>query len=554
MMKEFEIRDACLRWREYIVICVAVLLAYASVWPNTFVYDDKALITGNALLKHWGDLPELLTSRNFAGYAHHVKGFYRPVPALLHFFIYQGFGPSTVAFHALNVFLHALNACLLLYLGIRMGFGKGAAFAAALLWAVHPLHTEAVTYMAATPELLWSTFCLFGLIVLLPDFTPRKMWLAAAFFLLALGCKESAVVFPALAAAMFFLVSNDRTRPSAYLKTWPLWLLAAGFIATWVVFMYRTGYSMDGSGNPAFFWDYTANMVNRIWTSLATLPAYVGMIIWPAGLYIERAFAVSLSPLDLRTVAGALMVGLCLVQILWGQARRGLALSFGILWFAAAQSPNTGIVLPIDALISEHWMYLPTMGLFLGVTQAVAGVFEKRQGAARFLVLVMALSLGAATFFQNQTWRDAEALYQNIRKNGGNLNRVSDHLGILYLSRHEFGKAVELFQYVLSFSDGRPATAWVSPHMNLAFAWLQAVPDKNDEITMEAVLRAIPTSPYLPEAISEFGKAVLADPDHPWPRAALAAVYRYQGNTAMADFHQKRVDELLQKRSRGERR
>jgi protein O-mannosyl-transferase len=535
-------------WPERTFICLAILLAYASVWPNEFLFDDIHLIRNNEFLKHWSSLPQLLTSLNFKGSG--LPGlFYRPVPMVLHFFLYQAFGLSTIAFHALNIVLHALNACLLLQLGLRTGFGKGAAFAAAILWAVHPLHTEAVSYMSSTPELLWSTFALLGLLTLVPGFTLRRTGLALVFFALALGCKESAVVFPALAAVTLFLVSKDRTRFSLYLRTWPFWALAAAYVIAWLVFMSKTNYAMWTAGTPMLFEEYAASLASRILTCLATLPVYAGLILWPEGLHLARNFPVYFTLRDWLPAAGALMAALGLLQILWGRARRGLALSFGLLWFAAAQSPNTGIVLPIDALISEHWMYLPTMGLFLGVAQTAAKVFEKKEKAARLLVLVLVFSLGAATFIQNGKWRDAGAMYENIARNGGHLRQFSSHMGNFYLAHQEFDKAIEQFQYLVDHPDGHPGYMWAQVHMNIALARLEVDLDENASTTPDEILPFLASSAHISEAIAEFYKAIAADPNNYWAHKFLVAIYRYQGNAAMAELHEKQAGDILRKQT-----
>ena len=547
-------------WPERICLCLAVLIAYASVWPDEFIFEDKFLIVLNGLLRHWSTLPQLLTSPNFAGNGSQ-QGFYRPVQMLVYFLIYQAFGASTVAFHALNIVLQALNACLLHHFGVRAGFRKGAAFAAALLWAVHPLHVVDVAYIPSTGELLWSSFCLLGLITLLPDFAPRRIWQAMIFFMLALSCKESAVVFPALAVITFFFVDKDRTRFAGYLRTWPLWLLATVYTAGWMLFIHKSGYNIyniDQSGKATYYQDYISNFTNRVLTSLATLPVYARLIIWPAGLHTERVFPVFSTLLAWQPIAGALMVGLGLLQILWGRLRRnkyssaagGLALSFGLLWFAVALSPVTGIVIPIDARISDGWMYMPAMGLFLGVTEAVAGFFEKRQTTARVLVLVLALSLGTATFLQNGVWRNPETLYQNISRNGGRVDRLSSPLGLYYMEHGEFDKAAEQFRYAIDHPDGRPETAWGYAHMRVALALLQVRMDENDVSTLSDVISALPSCQHIPEAIGELGKALQHDPDFHWAHEALAAIYRYQGNNQMADFHEKQAEAILKKQGR----
>ena len=533
-------------WRERIVLCFAVAASYASVWPNEFVFDDKFLIIYNVLLRHWSTLPDLLTSNNMAG-SGEASGFYRPVPMLLHFFIYQAFGASTVAFHALNVALQALNACLLYHFGSRAGFKKGAAFAAALLWAVHPLHTEAVAYMSSTPELLWATFCLLGLIVLLPDFSPRRMWLTAAFFMLALGSKEVAVVFPALVVISFFLTSKNRTRLTAYFRTWPLWLLAIGYTIAWMLFIHKTGYTLVKSTSPEFFQEYTSNIINRILTCLATLPTYARLILWPTGLHMERNFPVYIALFNWRSMLGALMVALGLLQTLLGHTRHGVALSFGLLWFAAALLPATGIILPVNAMISEHWLYLPMMGLFLGATQTASGLFKKEPAASQLIVFALALSLGCTTFIQNKTWRNHETFYQNIVQNNGNLVRISAYLGVYYLDKREFDKAAERFRYEIDHPDSRPQARWAGTHMRLAIALLGVHADRNANVTVDDVTHALSASTHIPEAIAELGKALQADPNYYWAHQYLSAIYRYEGNDVMAAFHDRKAVEIWQK-------
>ena len=475
-----------------------------------------------------------------------IAGFYRPLQVLVYFIIYQVFGPSAVAFHALNIALHAANTCLLHHVAIKVRFKKGAALAAALLWALHPLHTTDVAYIASTAELLWVFFCLWGLTALLPDFTPRKIWMSMIFFALALCSKESAAVFPALAVVTFFLVSKERRQASTYVATWPLWLLSAGYIALWFWFIHVSGSNMERIPDPQWVEFYTGNFKNRLLTSLSTLTVYARLIVWPKGLHLERVYPAYLTLLQWQPLSGLLIAGFCFLQLMWGKMRRGLALSFGILWFAVALSPYTGIVLPIDAIISEGWMYMPTMGLFLGVVQTVAVVFEKKKNAAQVLVAALALSLGIMTFFQNSVWRTPETLYQNIAKNNGIVDRLSPSVAMFYLEEGEFDKAIGQFQYTISHPVEKSGVLRAETHVQLAMAWLHIVPDKGGEtFTLDA--HTLSSSQHLPEAISELGKALQENPRLYWAHAVLALIYRTQGNGQMADFHDRQVKDILQK-------
>ena len=537
-----EVYDGNSPWPARGLLCLGVIVAYSNVWPNGFVFDDVPLITRNGLLKQWSDLPELLTTVKHDNGL--IAGFCRPLQALVYFLIYQAFGPCAIAFHALNIALHGANTCLLHHFAIKSRFKKSVAFAVALLWGLHPLHTTDVAYIASTAELLWSFFCLLGLITLLPDFTSRRIWRSMTFFALALCSKESAAVFPALAAVTFFFVNEDRQSASAYLKMWPLWLLSAGYIAVWFWFIHVSGSNMDRSPDPQWVQLYTGNLKNRLLTSLSTLTVYARLIIWPAGLHIERVYPTYLTLLLWQPMTGAVIAGLCLLQIIWGKMRRGLALSFGILWFAVALSPYTGIVLPIDAIISEGWMYMPTVGLSLGVVQTVSGIFERKKNAAQLLVAAFALSLGLTAFFQNYVWRTPETLYQDIIKNGGSIDRLSPSLAMFYMEQGEFDKAISQFQYTISHPPNQSRILWAETHVQLAMAWLHIPPDKGGE-TFTLDPHALSSSPHLPEAIAELGRALQENPEFYWAHAVLALIYRSQGNREMADFHDGKVKAIL---------
>ena len=170
-----------------LLLVLVVFLAYANVYQNPFLLDDKNLIVGNHLLRHWDNMVETVLD---------MPGFFRPLQIFVYFLVYQAFGLSLAAFHGLNIVLHAVNALLVFWLGCKLGFKTAASFFAALVWAVHPLHTEAVAFMSGTAEPLFSMFCLAGILLLLPDFSMRKIGWAAGILLCALASKGSAAVFP----------------------------------------------------------------------------------------------------------------------------------------------------------------------------------------------------------------------------------------------------------------------------------------------------------------------------------------------------------------------
>jgi protein O-mannosyl-transferase len=436
----------------YVLLIIAVGVAYANVYGNGFFGDDDVLILENLYVRNWGSLGELLTSSIARG--SNIGGaFYRPMQSLLYLIVYHIAGYTPITFHLLNVVLHGANACLVFALGRKLGFHKIAVFFAALIWAVHPVNVEAVTYLSATADTLFTFFCIVGIVVLLPDFTPRKIALTLPLFALGLLSKETSVVFPLLAMSCLFLVSKQRLKPKTYACTWPLWFIAALYVlareaaANFALFdIYRQHY-LDFYFQYA---DYSQNIFYRIYTFLATMPSYAKLLIWPTDLHPLRSFPVFEAPWHSAVLAGFVLVAGACAQIVWGRGKRGLALSWGLLWFFAANILHSGILMPINGIFMEHWMYLPALGLFLGVGESVAQALhtKRRQLAAATAALVFAAMFGVVTFVQNRIWRDPETLCARIIASHDYLPNAHEMLGSFYFKRGKSDKALQ--QYALA--------------------------------------------------------------------------------------------------------
>jgi hypothetical protein len=516
----------------YLALTAAVFAAYANVYSNGFVFDDRAIIVDNTFLRHWSSFSDLMTG--LMPGAKESAFFYRPLPLALYFVIYQMFGLSAAAFHGFNVVLHAVNTGLMYTLGKRLRLLPTASFIAALLWAVHPLHTESVAYASSTPELLYSGLCLAGILVLLPDFAPRKVWLASLFLVVAIICKESAVVFPALATFTLFLISKERLQARTYIRTWPLWLFSIAYIVAWNMCPHLGKFLFHDPQDMFYDQFYTHNIINRLLTSLATLPTYLKLIVWPACLHMEWTFPVFTRVWSGPVLAGMAIAGASALLIICGYRKQGLfAMIWGLLWFAAAQSPNTGIIKPLYGLIGEHWMYLPTIGLFLGTTHTIdTWINGLKPGkvplVAAALAVIAAISLGTKTWMQNKVWHDPVSLYEHALHCGSESGRVHNNLGMFYFQQGAYTEAAEQFRSVIA----HPAPMWLSMtssvRLHLAFIYLGVVPDKDGIVTPEGIAQALPSAPHLPEAIAELKKAQEVapanDPDAYWADRFLSVI------------------------------
>lgn len=508
------------------VLAIVAFAFYSNIYGNAFLFDDEMDIVNNGLLRSWRTIGTLLFSSSTAG----VGGsdlFYRPLREFLYLVVYSLFGLSTAAFHLLNVSLHAANAGLLYTLGRKLNFTRGAAFFAALIWALHPLQVEAVTYMSGTADPLYVLFCLLGLIVITPDFAPRKYLYVCPLYLLAMLSKESGIIFPFLAIATQYLKSEDRTDLKIYRRTWPLWITLAFYLLLrrLVIANDLAFYTMPNL--------YTEHLSVRLYTFLATLPAYAKLFVWPFDLHMDRVFPVYPDPFHIAVFLGFGMVAGSLGLIGAGHVRQRPTLSWGLLWFAVAYALNSGVLMPMNSIFLEHWMYLPTAGLCLAVGQALAvsigvGKDSQRLNRITFVALVaVAILFGARTMDQNAVWHDPVTFYQHAILSGSRSARVHNNLGNAYADEGKLDAAIEQFRQAVEVSQD----SYAQVRHNLALALL-ALPDRSD---------------HLDEAIADLNRAIEIDPNFFQSYGMLANVYAYQGDKPKEILYRRKSEELRAK-------
>ena len=498
------IRHKLILYMPTFLLVLAVLLAYGNVAHNEFFFDDEFLIVKNRFLRSWSSALDILRTSSTGG-ARQTDNFYRPVQILLYLFVYQVAGLSTTAFHVLNIVLHLSNVLLVRSLGQRLGFLPGAAWVAALLWAVHPIHTEAVTYMSATADPAHTLFCLLGLCVWLTPTLRFSTALALSCFALGLLSKEPAIVFPALAMVCRFAVEKPdrRWRPRIYLGTWPFWLLAG-------VYLWMRHSVLDFDHTFEFYKRaniYSENWLYRLYTFLATLPSYLELLLWPRTLVMERNFPVFIDWREPVFWGATILLAGTAITIKERRSEPPIG-GFAFLWFLAAYAPQSGVLVAVNALFLEHWMYLPTVGMTLGITQSAAALFGKPflakarwppQIAVGALLVCVTVALAFRTRAQNLVWRDPKTFYQHVLTHNPRDARAMNNLAMAYSDDHDDTNAEAYYRRAIELSDVYPQS-----HYNLALLLLS----RGQRL----------------DAIEELKRALVIDPNFAYARTKLDSV------------------------------
>ncbi len=217
-MKELHERPAQNDLRFPLLVIIAVSMAvYANALWNGFVYDDGFLVLDNPWIKDVKFLPDIFLSEAWGFIQGEPNSYYRPMMHVIYSLDYSLFGLKPWGFHLVNIIFHA-GSSVLVFLIARTLFSENKypsrfisiPLMAGVLFAVHPIHTEAVVWVSGVQDLSYAFFCLLSLYLYLRSdsrFNANYYLSVLAFFLGTL-CKEPAITLPGLLIAYDLLLNK----------------------------------------------------------------------------------------------------------------------------------------------------------------------------------------------------------------------------------------------------------------------------------------------------------------------------------------------------------
>src|SRR5688500_4056056 len=270
-----------------LLLIVAVALTYANSLGGPFILDDQATIVQNPQIKDLSDVRAVLVPASETP----IAG--RPLASLTFAVNYAVNGLDVRGYHIVNIALHALCA-LLLMLVVRRTLDANLAFAAALLWAVHPLNSEVVDYISQRTESLMAACYLLTLYAAIRARDERGgRWTVTAVVscLAGLACKESMATAP-LAVALYDRVFLFESWKAAVQRRAGLY---AGLAATWIV-----AGALVAAGPRAEFAGFSSGV--SPWTYLmnqaVVITEYLRLTVWPDSLVIFYGWPVAVGVAD----------------------------------------------------------------------------------------------------------------------------------------------------------------------------------------------------------------------------------------------------------------
>ncbi|NUS97299.1 MAG: hypothetical protein HOQ11_07820, partial [Gemmatimonadaceae bacterium] len=457
------------RWGPHVaIVLLAIAVSFTSL-GNTYAYDDGYIVAGNERIRSLANIPKLFTDSYWG--AGTTAGGYRPLTLAMFAIEWFVGGTRPIAMHAANILIYAAM-CLAVFLLARRFLPRTAAWIAAALFAVHPVHVEAVANLVGQGEVLTGLACVLGVWLYVRERDAGSMRWPVAFalvgcFVVAVLAKENGMVIPLLLlVAELTIVADRRPIAARFVTVRPFVLLLT--LVGLVYIRTRAAVLGDLGGMPPHtaYVGLHLTSAHRVLTMIGMAKEWARLLLWPARLVAEYSppmvpFAIEMGPEQLP----GLLVLVVTFAALWAAMRRGWRdVSFGIWWTIVAMLPISGFLFTTGFILAERTLLLPSVGAMYAVValglrawRALPRDVETRRPVRLALAGALAAIMLAGGLHSAQrqlVWRDNDILFPITVHDAPDSYRAHQILGAWLFAKgfrgegeREMLEAIRLFPY-----------------------------------------------------------------------------------------------------------
>jgi tetratricopeptide (TPR) repeat protein len=522
------------------LLVVVGLAVYANALSGKLLWDDETLIVENPYIQNVKYLPKVLCEPIGAGTGR-ADSYYRPVQMASYMLDYAVWRLNPFGFHLTSALLHVLAGICFWWLSVTLFGSLRLALWAGLLFTVHPIHTEAVAYVAGRADSLVAIFSLLCCIFYVARFkkpTAVTYVLMLLSFLLALLARENSLVFPAILLLLHY-ISQKKFRPLDWFS-----LLACGVVFSVArLSLLPTTISHTVIDTP---------LGVRLCGFFVALARYVRLMLFPYPLHMEYAKEAFSMAHPEAWFGLVLLIGSG--YIIFSRRKNDRFSVFCLGWFFIALLPFANIY-PIKTYMAEHWLYMPSMGIFLLMAKGLMSLGErfKKKNIGIYALAALLTIYSVLTVRQNTFWKSAIDLFTMTMRYSPRSLQAYVNLGLAWGRAGNEDKAKYYYEEALKLNDNS-----AEAHNNLANIYLRR------GLYEEAIRhgrRAIAVEPryaqayynlgnvYVAmerpqEAVELFGKAIRMLPDTVWPYNNLGVQYYQLGQKDIAIQLFKKIIEI----------
>lgn len=443
------------RYIVFVIILLAVVLAYGIIIGNDFTYDDHYSIVENNYLKNLSFAKHLFSKHYFAI---SEEASYRPLITLLNFIERGLFDINPVGYHAVNLILHAC-CCLILFAMLRLLTSTHIACIAALLHAVHPVLSESVVSAAFAEDMLCLLFLLCAMYAGIRYFAAKKnayLWLSASAigYLCSLASKEMALFYPIFLAVFLVITRQQKSRAAIF------------FISMVLISVFFCILRFKVFSNPDAAAHTMLNPLPEWITVIYYIPDYLRLYLLPVGLTILHPVK-AVPPVSIITTCLYILFFIVLIVLCFRLIKSNKTVGIGFIWFLLALVPVSGIV-PLKFPFAERFIYLPTIGLHVIVAQLLCTTLYKvRKKIVVPMLLIFFILLMSNSMIRSADWRSDWTLWHTTAQTSPRSPVTQYMLGSLYQKQGLLEQAKKAYQRSIRLNPD-----YLSPYINLATVYM----------------------------------------------------------------------------------
>lgn len=576
-LKKKESRTKYLYQKKTIFLHIALIatlgfIVYSNSLNGKFIWDDIFLVKDNIYIKNWTNLPKIFSSDIGTGGL--VKySFYRPLQMFTYMIDYSFWGLNVKGYHLTNIFLHILTAVCIYWLVSILFKEPNISLLTGLLFVVHPIHTEAVSYISGRADPLVAMFIILSLIFYIKYLAKKSVGLYIIIlltYLLAILSKELSLMFPILLLFYHYVFK---------VKLKINYILGIMAVTFSYILLRLTVFNFF-----LFNDSFNYNLLQRIPGFFVALTNYLVLLFFPFNLHMDYG-RILFNILHPKAILGIVLL-IIFLFLAFREKNRNKLVFVCIGWFFITLLLQSNIYL-LNAYMAEHWLYLPSIGFFLILSSSLNYLYQNKKLIIFSLSIIIALLtfFSALTIKQNRYWRaplifyertlryvpDSEAVLIGLGNVYKEIDRIDDavtlykkiieidpknseaylNLGNIFSERGDRNKAISLYKKSIELNSN-----FVQTYNNLASLYRSI--DKHDE-AISLYKEAIRINPDYSqayynlgvtytiinknkEAITVLKEAIKVNPNYDEAYNKLALIYKDSGNYVEAiDLYEKAI-------------
>jgi protein O-mannosyl-transferase len=441
----------------YVFVALAAFAVYYNSLSNEFVFDDDSVVLGDQTITSLSNIPKYFTGE--LGFHKVIGRYYRPIVSATYAVDHALWGLKPFGFHLTNILIHVLN-CVLLFALLRLIFEGSvskfkdyAILIGTLVFAVHPIHTEAVAWVSGRTDSLSCTFFFAAFIYYLKYSKPvesklSNLVLGLLFYLLALLSKEMAITLPAV-IILYDLVINRMSIKQVLSEKSKVY---ASFILLSVLYLVlRWAVLKDVPQRESYFYFYGKDFATALFTMLQTLPFYFKLAVFPVGmLYHYSGYLPYVNSIAEPTVIFAAAFVIIIGFTVYYLYKRFPMVSFSLIFFFLTLLPVLNIV-PTMNFMGDRFLYLPSVFLSLVLIAIIIKYyFKKNSGMIITLSTALLLVFGFMTVSRNADWKTNDELFMSADGKPGSVVYVN--IGNIYANKGDYKTAEKYYRQAIDLN------------------------------------------------------------------------------------------------------